>query len=84
MTDQLDQAQAVEFHDSLQWQTMSYQELAKFQINQKHLCMPWDVFHEAVEKTIGYPVYSHEFATNFESIKSKISAATSPESTSCN
>jgi len=31
---------------------------------QYKLCCPFGVFHEAVEKTLGRPVYTHEFGRN--------------------
>ena len=33
-----------------------------FQMFTPRLCMPFDVFQEAVEKTLGRPVFTHEFA----------------------
>ncbi len=55
-------AQAVELYDSGFWKSMSHHEIALFQLHEKLLCMPFGVFHEAVEKAIGRPVYTHEFA----------------------
>lgn len=36
---------------------------------QSLLCMPFNVAHEAVEKALGRPVYTHEFGLNFAGIK---------------
>jgi hypothetical protein len=36
------------------------------------LCMPFDVFHEAVEKTLGRPVWTHEFGLNFDGLKAEL------------
>ena len=63
---------AVKLAESNFWESMSYKERAIFQINEPKLCMPFDVFHEAVEKTLGRPVYTHEFGLNYEGIKSEI------------
>ena len=41
---------------------MTYRQIAEFQLEQDKLCMPFDVFHEAIEKTLGRPVFTHEFA----------------------
>ena len=41
---------------------MNYRQIAEFQIEQKLLCMPFDVFHEAMEKALDRPVFTHEFA----------------------
>ena len=59
---QLNEQEAIEFHDSNAWKSMSHQELAEFQVNQPLLCVPFEKFHEAVEATLERPVYTHEFA----------------------
>ena len=64
--------EAIALAESKFWETMSYRKRAVFQINEKRLCMPFDVFHEAVEKTIGRPVYTHEFGLNHDGIKKEI------------
>jgi hypothetical protein len=69
---QLNETQARAFHDSKAWEKMTFRERACFQINQKLLCMPFREFHEAVEKTIGRPVYTHEFGLNMEGLKREL------------
>lgn len=64
--------QAIALAKSKFWEPMSFRERAVFQINERLLCMPFDVFHEAVEKTIGRPVFTHEFGLNYEGIKNEI------------
>ena len=54
--------QAIELFDSGFWEELSYAEWAKFQLFEERLCMPFDVFQEAVEKTLGRGVWTHEFA----------------------
>lgn len=44
------------------WETATHREIAEFQLNEPLLCCPFGVFHEAVEKTLGRPVWTHEFA----------------------
>ena len=61
MANQLTKEQAIEFGDSKLWEKMTLCQKAEFQINQKYLCMPFEVFHEAVEKTVNRPVFTHEF-----------------------
>lgn len=58
----LTREQAIALAESNFWKVMSYRERAVFQMNEDLLCMPFDIFHEAVEKTLGRPVYTHEFA----------------------
>lgn len=53
--------QAIALGNSGWWEGLSYRERAEFQLIEDRLCMPFEVFHEAVEKTLGRPVYTHEF-----------------------
>ena len=72
-------SEAVKLFESKFWEDMSFEEKAKFQISEKRLCMSFDVFHEAVEKTIGRPVFTHEFGLNYDGIKSEIFKSVSDE-----
>ncbi|GMO25248.1 MAG: hypothetical protein Pg6A_12560 [Termitinemataceae bacterium] len=63
---ELTREQAVALYESRFWETMSYEERAKFQILQERLCMPFGVFHGAISKYLGRPVYTHEFGLNRE------------------
>jgi hypothetical protein len=64
--------QAVALHDSGFWKQMDYRERAMFQMFEERLCMPFDVFHEAVEKTLGRPVFTHEFGLNADGIRKEL------------
>lgn len=59
---QLTQEQAIELFNSKTWESWSLEERAKFQLFQERLCMPFPVFHEAVENLLGRSVWTHEFA----------------------
>lgn len=59
---QLTKEEAITFCENKCYEGMSYRQIAEFQIEQDRLCMPFDVFHEAIEKTLGRPVFTHEFA----------------------
>ncbi len=54
------------------WKDMNYRQIAEFQIMEDKLCMPFSIFHEAVEKTVGRSVFTHEFGLNVEGIKEEI------------
>lgn len=54
------------------WEPMTYRERAEFQMFTTRLCMPFDVFHEAVEKTLGRPVFTHEFGLNAKGIRAEL------------
>ncbi len=69
---ELTKEQSLAFSEANAYENMSYREKAVFQMNQRLLCMPFSVFHEAVEKTIGRPVFTHEFAMNYEGIKAEV------------
>ena len=64
MSAQLTRDQAIAFHDQKLYEPMTYRQRAEFQMHQQCLCMPFGVFHEAIEKTLGRPVFTHEFALN--------------------
>lgn len=59
---QLTKEQAIAFCENKCYEGLTYRQIAEFQIEQDKLCMPFDVFHEAIEKTLGRPVFTHEFA----------------------
>jgi len=54
--------EAIALAESGFWHEMSARDIATFQLYEDMLCMPFTVFHEAIEKTLGRPVYTHEFA----------------------
>ena len=58
----LTKEEAIEIHDSGAWKEWSHDIIANFQMRQDKLCMPFPVFHEALEKTLGRGVFTHEFA----------------------
>ena len=59
---ELTKAEAILLYDSKILYEMSLEQIAHFQIRQPRLCIEFERFHEAVEKTLGHPVFSHEFA----------------------
>ena len=60
--EQLTKEQAIAFGENKCYENMPYRQIAELQLEQDKLCMPFDVFHEAIEKTLGRPVFTHEFA----------------------
>lgn len=66
------QEQAIKLHDSKFWESMTYRQRAEFQLFEERLCMPFTVFHEALEKTLGRPVYTHEFAYFLDGLKKEL------------
>lgn len=54
------------------WKDMTERQRAEFQLNEDRLCMPFPVFHEAVEKALGRPVYTHEFGLDVEGLRREL------------
>jgi len=54
--------EAVALSESNWWEDFSMHEVARLQANQERLCMPFSLFHKAVESVVGRSVYTHEFA----------------------
>ena len=69
---QLTEKQALAFAENKCYEKMNYRQRAEFQIEQDRLCMPFDVFHEAIEKTLGRPVYTHEFGFNIDGLRKEL------------
>jgi len=53
---------AVRLADTKFWEGQSDLDVASFQLFVAELCMPFSVFHGAVERALGRPVFKHEFA----------------------
>lgn len=69
---QLTKEQAIAFAENKCYEGMTYRQIAEFQIEQDKLCMPFGIFHEAIEKTLGRPVFTHEFGFNREGLKKEL------------
>lgn len=52
---------AISLDNSKFWTKMSPEDIARFQLYQPILCMPFDLFHESMEKLFDRPIYTHEF-----------------------
>ena len=63
-TYQLTEDEAIALYKSEIWKDWTKEDIAGIQLYQDRLCVPFDVFHEAVEKVLDRPVYTHEFGSN--------------------
>ena len=69
--------EAVKMAESKWYETQTAEEIVAFQLYEERLCMPFPLFHKAVEEALGRPVYTHEFAgveslrQEFEALKKK-------------
>ena len=68
---QLTKEKAIELCESKIWEDWTSEEISKFQLWQDKLCVPFDVFHKAIEESLGRPVYTHEFGMNLDGLKSE-------------
>lgn len=59
---------AIALAESNWWAGKTHRQIAKFQLFTDELCCPFEVFHEAVEKSLGRPVFTHELGMNFDGI----------------
>lgn len=64
----MNKEQAIAMAESKWWEGKTAQEIAVFQLNEDLLCMPFNVFHKAVEEWLGRPVWTHEFVSPEELI----------------
>jgi hypothetical protein len=61
---QFTQEQAVAIAEGGEWKDWTDEEVVKFQLYQKRLCMDFHRFHVAVGNVLGRPVFTHEFANS--------------------
>ena len=59
---QITKGQAVEIYESKEWKNWTDEEIVTFQLFQQYLAIPFTRFHQAMEKILGRPVWTHEFA----------------------
>ncbi|MCJ7483909.1 MAG: hypothetical protein MUO31_13200 [Thermodesulfovibrionales bacterium] len=60
------------------WEHLTSEEIAKFQLFEDKLCMPFGVFHQAIEEALGRPVYTHEFGLNREGLEKELIGEAEP------
>lgn len=53
---------AIQMAESKWWEGKTNKEIVEFQLFTAELATDFSVFHEAVEKVLGRPVFTHEFA----------------------
>lgn len=60
---QFTKEQAIAFAESGVWKEWSNEQIVRFQLFQDRLCIDFSRFHEAVEKVLDRPVFTHEFGS---------------------
>lgn len=69
---------AIKLFESNWWEGKSHREIAEFQLFTSELCVPFEIFHEALEKTLGRPVWTHELALNYSELVKEIRGEIEP------
>jgi len=64
----LTKEQAVALYESKFYEALSYEEKVRFQLFEARLCMPFNVFHEAITKVLNRAVFTHEFGLNYDGL----------------
>lgn len=54
------------------WEGRSHREIAEFQLLTDELCIPFSMFHEAIEKALRRPVFTHELGLNRSGLISEL------------
>lgn len=67
---QLTREQAIAVASGGEWKDWTDEEVVRFQLYQKRLCMDFDRFHQALGKVLNRPVFLHEMA-DFESLQAE-------------
>ena len=72
MSEYMTEAECIAFSENKTWEPMTFRQRAEFQMLTERLCMPFDVFHEAISKALGRDVYTHEFGLNWDGLKAEL------------
>ena len=59
---------AIALFGSRWWLSRSAREIAKFQLFTVELCLPFGIFHRALEEVLGRPIWIHEFGFRLEEL----------------
>jgi len=65
---QLTTEQAIKFAKSKVYKKWTNEQIVRFQLFQKKLCMDFSRFHEALETVLDRPVFTHEFGLNYDGL----------------
>ena len=65
---QLTEKQAIKFAASGAWKEWDDEQIVRFQLFQKRLCVDFGRFQQAMKKVLGRPVFTHEFGLNYKGL----------------
>jgi hypothetical protein len=63
------------YGDNRWWLSDDVRIIGYWQLNEPFLVVPFSKFHEGIEKLIGRPVWTHEFAMNLDGLKNEAANA---------
>jgi len=69
---EINKEMAIQLAESKFWETMSAKDIALFQLEAELLCMPFEVFHKAIEEALNRPVYTHEMGLNWKGLREEL------------
>ena len=69
---------AIALAESHWWELCDDREIAMTQLFTAELCMPFDRFHQSVEKALGRSVWTHEFGLNYDGLCRELLGETEP------
>lgn len=75
---QLTSEQAIAMADSNVWKDWTPEQVVRFQLFQKRLCMDFSHFQKCMQEVLGRPVWTHEFAFHDELVKEYLGAKEAP------
>ena len=72
--------EAIAYAESEAWRELTHRQRAELQLAVEILCMPFPVFHEAIESALGRTVYTHEMAghENWDRLKAELAGDAEP------
>ena len=77
---QFTEEEAVAFAEEKQWEPLTLRERTELQLHQRRLCMPFNVFHEALEDSLDRPVQTLEMGMNLGGLREELAGDAPPPS----
>jgi len=74
---ELSQEEAIALGETKFWERMTQEEIAEFQLFTPQLCMPFEVFHKAMEVALGRSVWTHELG-NADGLRAELTLGKEP------
>ena len=68
ITEPLTKEEAIRIYDTREYEEWNDREKVAAMLYGRLLCMPFEVFHAAIERVLKRPVYTHELGLNWKGI----------------